>query len=1620
MKTLVSKLTMLLWLVIFAQPLYATDYYFSDQSGNDNRSATEAQNPATPWKSIEKLNQIFPTLNPGDAVYFKRGDKFYGTIHIDKSGNAGNPIKIGAYGSGPKPIITSFVRENSWNQVGTSLYETTSALKTSDIQVVLINGKRVELGRFPNGDQNNEGYITINSVSNKNTISGDFPAGSSNWTGGDVVIKKMQWVIDVHKITSHSGSTVTFDLGSSGYEPKAGFGFFIQNHPNTLDKYGEWYFNPSTKKLRIHFQNENPANSVIEYASLPYLVTKNSRANHILLENLHFSGANKDAIFLSGGDDVKISKVDIDYTGEDGMHILSHTNLLIEECLINNTYNNGMYLRFGNDGAVIKNNKLTNISTEAGRTRNGDGSGVGIFAVSSNVLIEKNSVHSVGYNGIQFNGNNTIVKNNFVDTFCLIKGDGGGIYTFGGHNNPDVHNRKVVDNIIINGIGSKGGLAYITRSGFNPQAEGIFLDDNSNGIEIIGNSIANVNSGIKMSNSYNVKVTDNIFYNSNMLLNVGNSAIGKDTRNIRVEGNIFFAKYANQNAYTIRSHKNDILQMVTFDKNNLFRPFGDVYGIFTRNPNSSGTFVENIYNLERWAKETGNDVGSKSHTVDFEKFIIQERTSKNLFPNMQFNTNTSGLSGNNTKLTWVNGQIDGGTLEALPSDGGSLKIDIGKVEKNRDYLVKFKAKAEKNVPIRLNLRHTGSPWSVISTVNTIDLERNTKEYQLILTSDVDVDKASVMVILPESNVRVWMDDLEIVQVNVKHVLPEDKIIFEYNNSNSPKNVSLNGIYVDAKNTEYSGNIIIQPYKSLALFRMGNEEPKITPEIEEPQAPEITGELIMNFGSTDPVVYENRTYGGENLSYFTSTTSISQNEISSLEPLFQTGRFNSSVNISIPVSNGTYTVKTYHHETYFGIGGRPSGPGQRVFDINIQGKLLKKDFDLFLENANQETVLTFEKIEVVNNILTLNLTASVNNALISGISISKSDSSIETPVTEPEYEIIEVANPSSNQSLLSINTFATKSISFNGQEFTGDGSKYLKSTSTRVSSNTLASNEELFQSAIFASEIDFEIPVPNGKYIVKTYHNETYFGVSGPTARVNQRVFDIIIEGKVVKEKLDMFAEYGNKEIELTFEEIEVKDRILNISLKASVNNAVISGISIFNLDGPVDNLISETIKEAVEITNPDTNHAMFSINTFATKSVSFNGQEFTGDGSKYLKSTSTRISSNTLASKEELFQSGRFSTDIDYEIPVPNGKYIVKTYHNETHFGVSGPDPRINQRVFDIIIEGKVVKEKMDMFAEFGNKETIMIFEEIEVKDQILNISLKASVNNALISAFSVTPIQEEIPQIAAKPTGVYFSTGNQGNVEYETNSFQRIPADFLKTSSTNVSNNSTASTEPLFQSGRFSKTLNYAIPLPDGIYTIETYHKETFFGLNGRTETVGQRVFDIAIEGQIVKAGLDMFAEYSNKEVKLIFKDIKVTGGQLNIDLNAHVNNAIISGIGIVDESGKNLLDGSNLRGYREMEQKERDGEVVKPMSSQTKAILYPNPAKDVTNLSVQSENEPKALYIHNMGGQLIKVIDPARHITSPGIITIPTSDVKDGLYLITLVDTKGDSVKMRLIVKH
>src|SRR5690349_5207732 len=141
----------------------ATNYYFSSSQGDDSRSSSQAQDPSTPWKSIDKLNSFFSSIKPGDQILFKCGDIFYGAIKSNKSGTSSAPITFSSYGSGAKPVISGLINLSVWDSLGNGIYQSKELPTGANVNMVLISGKEYTMGRYPNLSDGNGGYLTFES-----------------------------------------------------------------------------------------------------------------------------------------------------------------------------------------------------------------------------------------------------------------------------------------------------------------------------------------------------------------------------------------------------------------------------------------------------------------------------------------------------------------------------------------------------------------------------------------------------------------------------------------------------------------------------------------------------------------------------------------------------------------------------------------------------------------------------------------------------------------------------------------------------------------------------------------------------------------------------------------------------------------------------------------------------------------------------------------------------------------------------------------------------------------------------------------------------------------------------------------------------------------------------------------------------------------------------------------------------------------------------------------------------------------------------------------------------------------------------------------------------------------
>lgn len=84
---------------------FSATYYVDSNSGDDNNNG---QSVDTAWRTIHKVNNMMSQLPVGSDILFKRGEQFSThSLYITLGGTETDPVVIGAYGNGPKPVFTN-------------------------------------------------------------------------------------------------------------------------------------------------------------------------------------------------------------------------------------------------------------------------------------------------------------------------------------------------------------------------------------------------------------------------------------------------------------------------------------------------------------------------------------------------------------------------------------------------------------------------------------------------------------------------------------------------------------------------------------------------------------------------------------------------------------------------------------------------------------------------------------------------------------------------------------------------------------------------------------------------------------------------------------------------------------------------------------------------------------------------------------------------------------------------------------------------------------------------------------------------------------------------------------------------------------------------------------------------------------------------------------------------------------------------------------------------------------------------------------------------------------------------------------------------------------------------
>ncbi len=600
---------LILLMAISLLKLQANTYYISN-SGNDNHTTEEAQNPATPWKTITKLNAMAYSLKAGDVILFKRGEVFDGPLILNRSGSLGLPIVFSAYGSGARPVINGLTSLYNWASAGNGIWES-DCYANAMVNTVLVNGEVKPIGRYPNLDAPGKGYLSIESTSGNTRITDNELPSFPDWTGGEVVIRKARWVLDRNLITRHSGTSIEY-ISESHWHPAAKFGYFIQNHAKTLDIAGEWYYHLNAKKLGIYLPTGSPSSSFIQASTVNVLASLNDLSN-IVFENLGFYGANINAFEMNNARHIRISNCEILYSGVNAFRAKNASDITVQNSVID--YTNNVACNFEEcSNITISNNKIRNTGMIAGMGKGDSGSYEAILIDGDNELIEGNEIINTGYTAITFRGNVNTIKNNYINNFATVKDDAAGIYTWNNIPNiPLTYGSKLIGNIILNGIGAAAGTEW---PDYYP-ASGIYIDDNTANLEITGNTMANCALyGMYIHNAHELAVHNNTLFNSNsqLAMTQDEHATYSAIRNVSLLNNILVGANSYQKVIELRSPNNDIAQFGTFDFNYYARPTYDILTVYAKYA-VNGNYVEKDYNLDEWKALFGKDQNSRKSPV---------------------------------------------------------------------------------------------------------------------------------------------------------------------------------------------------------------------------------------------------------------------------------------------------------------------------------------------------------------------------------------------------------------------------------------------------------------------------------------------------------------------------------------------------------------------------------------------------------------------------------------------------------------------------------------------------------------------------------------------------------------------------------------------------------------------------------------------------------------------------------------------------------------------------------------------------------------------------------------------------------------------------------------------
>lgn len=540
--------------------------YYIDESGNDSASGLS---PSTAWRTLEKVqNHLYGGgFAPGDAVLFKRGGTYRGTLGFFRSGTAERPIFLGAYGSGAKPILSGARAVTGWTLHSGNIYK---APFTGSPKYLFANGARQAIARHPN-----TGFLRTDTGTTTHLLDSALTAPAGRYNGARVVMHAVNWAFESTRVSSSAPGRLDFATPLPYVTSPNDWGYFLDDALALLDAPGEWFHDATSNQIYLWAPGGvNPSTLNIDAAVDDRPLELNG--NYQIADGLDLRHA------LQGG--LSVTYLNHHVTVRDcslsdsfwGIRVFASDVTLLEN-EVHDTFDSATYI----DGArnVIERNYFHDISMVPGLGANRWGY-MGLTVKGDDARVRHNLIERVGYLGMEVAGNRHMIEENEVSEAVSIFNDGGGIaFDF-------LDGVVFRRNFVHDTLGSAPSMSstqtvnyriafnmyFGDKSNINTTLEDNVLENGVTGIHV-DHTTRSAGNVIRRNTIYDhtYGVTFSDYSNYNMNTTGSNCVASYDDRLLE---NLVFAVNADQLAlYFIEAHCVDWVRWGTFNDNRYYNPF---------------------------------------------------------------------------------------------------------------------------------------------------------------------------------------------------------------------------------------------------------------------------------------------------------------------------------------------------------------------------------------------------------------------------------------------------------------------------------------------------------------------------------------------------------------------------------------------------------------------------------------------------------------------------------------------------------------------------------------------------------------------------------------------------------------------------------------------------------------------------------------------------------------------------------------------------------------------------------------------------------------------------------------------------------------------------------------